>query len=51
LFTRFIDTDQIRLVKEAIDAVEAKTFTVRRKRVTNNQRVFMVHLRQALMCT
>ena len=31
LFTRFIDTDQICLVKEAIDAVEAKTFTVQGK--------------------
>ena len=29
LFTRFIDTDQIRLVNEAIDAVEANTFTIR----------------------
>jgi len=24
LFSRFIDTDQIRIIKEAIDAVEAK---------------------------
>ena len=28
LYTRFVDTDQIRLVKEAIDFVEAKTFSV-----------------------
>ena len=28
LYARFVDTDQIRLVKEAVDFVEAKTFSV-----------------------
>ena len=31
LYARFVDTDQIRLVKEAVDFVETKTFSVPRE--------------------
>ena len=37
LYARFVDTDQIRLVKEAVDFVEAKTFFSARRECKENK--------------